>query len=383
MKTVKIFSLTATVLALCACGKAQQDAVAPAPANNNSVEIENESVPVPIELGSGTVTKAGMITAETFFATTKFGVLAIDVEADSNDANKVLLNGVEAGNEQQGNEQQGFYYITNFTGGKRYYPLISKNNYTFFGYRTNENSVYTLDATYNVTNIALGYSDLIWAKAQATELPSITGFTQYAGYKGFNAKYIRAIRAIAGAEDYLKGTYAPKLQFNHITSALSFKVKAADHDAEISLQNKATLTGITLTNVKTTANLAVVPNGTLSTTAEAGELVVKDENGNNPAATAFVENPVFNFGAPLFILPTAIDNPYANNGDGYSVVLSLNVNGQAMTLDPIKLTLPNAGFEAGKAYLFTISINSLEEIKIVTSIVNWQDVEIATPIVIE
>lgn len=377
MKTVKIFSLTAAVLALFACSKAKQDVVAPAPANNNGTAIENESVPVPIELGSGTVTKAAMIDAAAF-ANTKFGVLAIDVDAASTDANKVLLNGVEAGNVVPNGKT---YSVTNFTNGPYYYPLISKNNYTFFGYRTNEDDDYTLDATYNVNDIALGYSDLIWAKAEATTLPSITNFESYAGYKGFNAKYIRAIKAIAGEGDYLAGTYAPKLHFDHITSALSFNVKAADAAAETSLQNKATLTGISLANVKKTANLAVL-TGVLSTTATADTLVVKTTAGADPTAATFVVAGT-DFGAPLFILPTAIDNPYANNGDGYSVILSLNVNGQAMKLDPIKLTLPNNGFEAGKAYKFTIAINSLEEIEIVTELEPWVNVVIDTPIVIE
>lgn len=381
MKTIQLISLSAAALALLACGKTQQDTTtAPAPAGNNSVEIENESVPVPIELGSGTATKAAMIDAAAF-ASTKFGVLAIDVNAAATDANKVLLNGVEAGNEQQGNEQQGFYYITNFTGGKRYYPLISKNNYTFFGYRTNEDGTYTLDEGYNAANIALGYSDIIWAKAEATTLPEIPGFVQYAGYNGFNAKYIRAIKAIAGEGDYLRGTYAPKLHFNHITSALSFNIKAADADAEDSLEGKATLTGITLKNVKTTANLAVL-TGALSTTAQADTLDVKTAAGETPTAAAFLEAGAV-FGAPLFILPSAIDNPYANNGDGYSVVLRLLVNGEAMTLDPIALTLPAGGFEAGKAYKFTIAINSLEEIQIVTELEPWVNVVIDTPIVIE
>ena len=54
-----------------------------------------------------------------------------------------------------------------------------------------------------------------------------------------------------------------------------------------------------------------------------------------------------------------------------------------MKLDPIKLTLPAGGFEAGKAYKFTIAINSLEEIEIVTELEPWVNVVIDTPIVIE
>ena len=144
---------------------------------------------------------------------------------------------------------------------------------------------------------------------------------------------------------------------------------------------RRTLTGITLKNVKTTANLAVL-TGVLSTEAEAADLDVKTVSGTAPTAAAFLEAGAV-FGAPLFILPSAIDNPYANNGDGYSVVLSLLVNEEAMTLDPIALTLPAGGFEAGKAYKFTIAINSLEEIEIVTELEPWVNVVIDTPIVIE
>ena len=373
MKQIQVCTLAAAALALLACGKTPNTPVEPGK-DINSVEIENESVPVPIELGSGTATKAAMIDAAAF-ADTKFGVLAIDVNAAATDANKVLLNGVEAGNVVPNGKT---YSVTNFTNGPYYYPLISKNNYTFFGYRTNEDDDYTLDATYNVNDIALGYSDIIWAKAEAPTLPA-----PYASLSGFNAKYIRAIKAIATAasEDYLEGTYAPKLHFDHITSALSFNVKAADEAAENSLRNKATLTGISLVNVKKTANLAVL-DGALSTTAQADTLVVKTAAGETPTAAAFLEAGAV-FGAPLFILPPAIDNPYANNGDGYSVILSLTVNDQAMKLDPIKLTLPAGGFEAGKAYKFTIAINSLEEIEIVTELEPWVNVVIDTPIVIE
>lgn len=373
MKQIQVCTLAAAALALLACGKTPNTPVEPGK-DINSVEIENESVPVPIELGSGTATKAAMIDAAAF-ADTKFGVLAVDVNAAATDANKVLLNGVEAGNVVPNGKT---YSVTNFTNGPYYYPLISKNNYTFFGYRTNENGTYTLDEGYNVTDIALGYSDIIWAMAEATELPD-----PYASLSGFNAKYIRAIKAIATAasEDYLEGTYAPKLHFNHLTSALSFNIKAADAAAETSLENKATLTGISLVNVKKTANLAVL-DGLLSTTAQAGTLVVKTAAGETPTAAAFLEAGAV-FGAPLFILPSAIDDPYANEGDGYSVVLSLLVNEEPMVLDPIKLTLPEGGFLAGKAYKFTISINSLEEIVIVTSLEPWENVVINEPIVIE
>ena len=379
MKQIQVCTLAAAALALLACGKTPNTPVEPGK-DINSVEIENESVPVPIELGSGTATKAAMIDAGNF-ATTKFGVLAIDVDPNAPVTNKVLLNGVEAGNTVPAGKT---YSVTNFTHGPYYYPLISKNNYTFFGYRTNEDGTYTLNDDYAVTDIALGYSDIIWAKAEATTLPD-----PYASLSGFNAKYIRAIKAIAGTGDYLAGNYAPKLHFNHLTSALSFNIKAADAAAENSLHNKATLTGISLVNVKKTANLAVL-TGALSTTAEADELAVKTAAGETPAAAAFVAAGAV-FGAPLFILPSAVDNPYANDGDGYSVVLSLMVNGQPMVLDPIKLTEPNNGdnvnpdygFKAGKAYKFTISINSLEEIVIVTELEPWENVEIADPIVIE
>ncbi len=371
MKQIQVCTLAAATLALLACGKTPNTPVEPGK-DINSVEIENESVPVPIELGSGTATKAAMIDAAAF-ADTKFGVLAIDVNAAATDANKVLLNGVEAGNVVPNGKT---YSVTNFTNGPYYYPLISKNNYTFFGYRTNEDDDYTLDATYNVNDIALGYSDIIWAKAEAPTLPA-----PYASLSGFNAKYIRAIKAIAGEGDYLAGDYAPKLHFNHITSALSFNIKAADAAAETSLDGKATLTGISLVNVKKTANLAVL-DGALSTTAQADTLVVKTAAGETPTAAAFLEAGAV-FGAPLFILPSAIDDPYANEGDGYSVLLSLLVNNEPMVLDPIKLTLPAGGFEAGKAYKFTIAINSLEEIEIVTELEPWVNVVIDTPIVIE
>lgn len=315
-------------------------------------DSELETVPTRIELGTGTTaTKADMIDANRF-ANIHYGVLAVDL-AD----NTVLLAGVEA---QNSTPEEKDYTVASFVGGPYYYPLHNDHNFTFFGYRTNEDDDFTYDDSFTVNDIAIGNTDIIWATCAATP---------YNETQGFNARYIRKIKEAAGEGDYLAGEYAPKLTFNHLTSALIFKIKAASSTAAGTLEN-IKLTGITINGVKQTARLALL-SGTLSSEATAEALAVPSEE------EVAISTEATQFGAPVFVLPTAIDPAE------YTIALTLSVNNTEETVENIVLTAPEGGYVAGSAYTFSISINSYEQIEVVTALTPWNNVEIPDDIEID
>ena len=90
--------------------------------------VNDTTLPVPIELGAGDNTriesKAAVLPGN--LNDTHFGIFAIDVaQTWADGAESVLLQ-----------NKEGLYNegIIEFVDGKQYYPMLTKYNYTFYGY---------------------------------------------------------------------------------------------------------------------------------------------------------------------------------------------------------------------------------------------------------
>lgn len=364
-----------------ACSKKHAPEQPQTPVIEQEEWVSNESLPVPISIGQNTLdaalTKAAPITDENIGGTL-FGVFGVDLEADgawSETAEQVLLYDRYAKFEA---DKMQFVEATGDV--QYYYPLITRFNYTFYGFHTSSETDFTAykndfngtfegDALY--TEIPLGRTDILWAKASATD---ITGKlkeedAEETTLKGFNAKYARYSRR------WYPGTYTdyqPLLTYQHLTSALHFYAVAEDEEAYNTLNGKVTVKNLSVIGIPTTAKLCIASKSaegegvleplvpaTATDSLKMHNLAgVTDGLGVTPTTGAGTE-----IGEGMFIIP--------QTAAGIEVSFTLtSPNGDVYFKDSIPV--PQGGsFEAGKFYNFKILVRSLEEIVINADLSGW------------
>ena len=364
-----------------ACSKKHAPEQPQTPVIEQEEWVSNESLPVPISIGQNTLdaalTKAAPITDENIGGTL-FGVFGVDLEADgawSETAEQVLLYDRYAKFEA---DKMQFVEATGDV--QYYYPLITRFNYTFYGFHTSSETDFTAykndfngtfegDALY--TEIPLGRTDILWAKASATD---ITGKLKEEDavettLKGFNAKYARYSRR------WYPGTYTdyqPLLTYQHLTSALHFYAVAEDEEAYNTLNGKVTVKNLSVIGIPTTAKLCIASKSTEgegvleplvpATATDSLKMHnlagVTDGLGVTPTTGAGTE-----IGEGMFIIP--------QTAAGIEVSFTLtSPNGDVYFKDSIPV--PQGGsFEAGKFYNFKILVRSLEEIVINADLSGW------------
>ena len=364
-----------------ACSKKHAPEQPQTPVIEQEEWVSNESLPVPIRIAQNTLdaalTKAAPITDENIGGTL-FGVFGVDLEADgawSETAEQVLLYDRYAKFEA---DKMQFVEATGDV--QYYYPLITRFNYTFYGFHTSSETDFTAykndfngtfegDALY--TEIPLGRTDILWAKASATD---ITGKlkeedAEETTLKGFNAKYARYSRR------WYPGTYTdyqPLLTYQHLTSALHFYAVAEDEEAYNTLNGKVTVKNLSVIGIPTTAKLCIASKSaegegvleplvpaTATDSLKMHNLAgVTDGLGVTPTTGAGTE-----IGEGMFIIPQA--------AAGIEVSFTLtSPNGDVYFKDSIPV--PQGGsFEAGKFYNFKILVRSLEEIVINADLSGW------------
>ena len=364
-----------------ACSKKHAPEQPQTPVIEQEEWVSNESLPVPISIGQNTLdaalTKAAPITDENIGGTL-FGVFGVDLEADgawSETAEQVLLYDKYAKFEA---DKMQFVEATGDV--QYYYPLITRFNYTFYGFHTSSETDFTAykndfngtfegDALY--TEIPLGRTDILWAKASATD---ITGKLKEEDavettLKGFNAKYARYSRR------WYPGTYTdyqPLLTYQHLTSALHFYAVAEDEEAYNTLNGKVTVKNLSVIGIPTTAKLCIASKSaegegvleplvpaTATDSLKMHNLAgVTDGLGVTPTTGAGTE-----IGEGMFIIP--------QTAAGIEVSFTLtSPNGDVYFKDSIPV--PQGGsFEAGKFYNFKILVRSLEEIVINADLSGW------------
>lgn len=375
-KTLILLSIG--LVALASCDKQQKSAVVDL--SNAPAWVADEDVPVPVEFGGGlftvATTKGTAITSDDF-KTAQYDILAAKADGTP-------MAGFEGGvfvtNQEHaivGGADDGQMILTVDFGGPRFYPYLSTggNAFNFYGYG--------IDGTHQtlsnnmVTGIAIGNNDIIWAKSE----PTPENLTALGVADGFNARYMRAAyKASLDAGGDLDETeyysYLPKLNFAHITSQIQFLIRAEDEYAANSLAaGDVKVQSITINGIPVQATLNVI-NGAMAGSAN-GNLAVEGipAGGQLPLYVLAEQAPVAaDCGEPVFILPCASIN--------LEIVISMP-EGAPSTTETISLNniVPLVGgeattFLAGKKYLMTIVFQSIEEIKVVTELAEWETVTV-------
>lgn len=324
--------------------------------------VYDEQLPVPIEFGSvsglGLETK-GAITSNALYSI-PFGIYGIDLE------NGVTLSSSEEKSHlaQCESTENILQFVESLNGNVKhlYYPIETKNNFTFYGYHVGTEDVEGL--TEQTTNayyktISLDNIDILWARATATPIDLGGGNL----VKGFNSKYSRVAR-----QQSTPSLYYPQLDFRHVTTAFHVKVKAYDEEAAASFAvDRVRVTNLTLTNVDDKVKLIIADRsnpsreGTLESLGEEKHDLVRDNLEVVPTAAGAEISDGF------FVLP----GTYSDSRIRFT--LETDPEGTAQTYECV-LPLPQSSesFEVAKSYTFTIIVKSFNEIIIKASLNDWE-----------
>ncbi len=340
------------------------------------------TLPVPIQFGeTGPATKAAI---EEFSKDLTFGVFAVNNEKDDWAAS---VTDVSTAND----EKDDFIWYTETSKVMKmivdasnkvvfetpqYYPIISQNSYDFYGYHpyTDDGNPYgESGATADVvggTNPGLqitydldGKTDILWAHAK--------GETNF-GVKGYNAKYIRAVRnGGAPLEEF-----QPRLEFRHQLARINFEVRSADK----SPNEHVSVASATITNSYDRATLLVAASG--EHPANTSGAFIDKQPGHVSVWRKSGVNEVKDFGnvypdvsgktlGYAFIVPTA---EYDENADPaqniiVSLALELDRDGKDVGKGPeevgdfeVSLPYPEKGYLPGYEYTYVIVVYDAEEI---------------------
>ncbi len=231
---------------------------------------------------------------------------------------------------------------------KVYYPFGNKYAYSFYSYYPYRNSegdtAEIVDSTYSIT-YSLGDTDILWASAQATD---------FDGIPGFSAPYCRSVKQ-AGVESQ----YFPKLQYEHLLTALCFRVVGKEADIE---NYDVKVTGMQITGTSSKATLCIAD----SRGVNSGVLTGNEDGGT----IGFTD---------LSVAPTATEGDLctilAMPGTNYNATITLSVDGANVSSVDLELgkTDGTTRYDAGYIYYFTITVNNPEEITIVeTGLTEWK-----------
>lgn len=245
-----------------------------------------------------------------------------------------------------------------------YYPYASANNYTFYAYYAGEKELQlrTAEGVGLCVQLDLNenQSDILWAKAQAEV---------YAGMDGFNAKYIRKVTA-----DNQKETYYPKLEFQHLTTALTFQfqTEAAGNETAGEQLKHVKIDSLKITNLPRKVNLWITGDrqGTLKEVAkdkqlgvemDCGDGISPGEIGTSTLGTMFVFVPedTKSIMAQMWV---SVPESYIDGEYQYSTI----------QVDMDLKAKDKASFLTGHEYTYTIIMKPSYEIEIKATVKDWQ-----------
>lgn len=341
--------------------------------------VNNESLRVPISFGSDnySIVSKAAITPGTVEGT-QFGIYGVDLGTDENwgaDVKSVLMyNKIGQYTTLEGKSAIRFVDETG-APTSYYYPLVTENNFTFYGYHTSNCLITENPAAQNgywdgdsfCTDVNLGSVDVLWAKASAHDISGQDENGEDLTVQGFNASYSR------WARKWFLGTYSeyePLFTFSHLTSALHFYAVAEDEDAESTLAGTLSIYNLYIENLPSMAKLCIADKsgeneGTLTPVGDNDTLYMyKGAEYSNlsvyPTAGTGSE-----IGEGLFILPQSAEE----------MKVSFNLLNPDGTLYLVTRDLPKPSsgvFEAGKSYEFKIIVKSIEEIVIQAIVRGWE-----------
>ena len=232
-----------------------------------------------------------------------------------------------------------------------YYPYRNQYAYTFYSYYPYTNAggeAATLtDGAYSIT-YDLGNTDILWAKSAAED---------YNGILGFNAAYCRAVK-----KDNLQSEKFPKLQYNHLLTALVFRVVGKEESID---NYGVSVTGLQLTNTYTSATLCVADSFGEKTGVLTG-------SGNGSIGYADLDVDVTATEADICTI-------MAVPAGRYTADLIVSVGGKSNLLN-LKIGNGSTEYQAGYIYYFTVTVNNPESVTIVeTGLTEWKPGTNPTP----
>lgn len=377
--------IIAAALAFAGCSKNGPDT----PRDPNAW-MYDESLPVPVlmgDMGAEPMTRAVVESIDNI----TIGIYGLDV-SDGQDAwtlsgaynkssekvNSILINNESA-------------TVTDgkvvFTNGTKYYPLNSNNKFNFYAYyprkSTSANLKCSDDGTYFYADYTIGYDDILWDEAEATDFEYEKDESTYR-ISGYNAAYIRKINEYGALNENL-----PKLELQHKLTALKFKLYATKEAAQALNTAGAVITGLTIDDTYTKGSLIIADKRT--TGNQKGKFITDEESigkialkeGGDPKfeISDFSSLPdldkddntyTIDFGDELLLAP----NPESKSFKGR---LHIKLSGITQDL-PIELTDPDLNgsgqnFEAGMRYTYTIKVKGPEEIAAFAELKEWSDID--------
>ena len=339
---MKKFCLFICVAALCAvsCSKASQ------PVEDPDKWVNDESQRVPVQFASRTQVETKAIKDGRIDGITMNGldVGVIAVAKKQSDGTPVTWSSTLDGSILIDNTK-----VTTSEAGDIafspavYYPFGNGYAYSFYSYYPYTNAAReaaaNVDGVYSIT-YDLGNTDILWANSEATD---------YAGLKGFNAKYCRAVRQ-AGEQN----NYFPKLQYHHLLTAIVFKVQGKD--ATIGTYD-LNVTGVRILNTSTKATLKVADSQ-----GQSGVLT-----GNEDGGSIGFDN----LNVPITTVASDACTILAMPASSYSAQISFDKGGDSSVLN---IANADGEFKAGFIYYFTVKVNNPEEVTIFqTGLDKWQE----------
>ena len=384
----RYFFIALASLTVCAAACTQKELL-PADPFADAPWVFDKTLPVPIEFGSGELFSIETKASEqpiTDLEGKHFAIVATDAFANVTSAtpldgdDHLLLNGAMA---------KSVSGVAKFVDGsdnviKRYYPLPGGTehpelNYTFYAYRTTAEDTsepaLAMNGSSLDTNIDFELNpesnniDVLWASAAATT---------YSGKAGFNAEYMRQIKA-AGEE----ATYQPALNFTHAASCIHIMVKSDGADAAARAATAATfvqdagsgdtqsltVSDVKISNVKTYVRLNVATGALTevdfhSPQTAATEYAIQDGSAITPDSS---EDGI-EYGKGIYVAPGA------RGTSRYGISFKVTDKKGHESVMSGTLALPSGGsYQAGYGYKYSIVVKSVEEISIVTSISAYTD----------
>lgn len=357
MKKTILFAFAALAVVV---GCSKKNIEVQTPPSEEEAWVNDVNLPVPVRFGSaGLSTKAiqyGYIDGNVM-QNLDIGIIGLDtgVKLTGEDWYPIL-DGLE-----------NFKVTTDDNGAivfqDKYYPIVSNNNYSFYGYYPHSENLEKYSVVTNslypgyYVTYQMGNTDILWADAVAED---------YAGLKGYNAAYVRKV-----SQDGVDKL--PNLDFEHLTTALRFYAVAMEKQSGETLEN-VKVTKIEILDVQTSAKLCVwasnerdlgkfskiasdCPSGNISLTFPEGQ-----EDGIIPTGLSDVDNLGAYCGTALLV-----------PGAG-SINVDIHISVADTPASVIHATIkPQEGGTFDKNYYYPISINikNPQEVTITTSLREW------------
>lgn len=361
------------------------------------------NTPVPIQFGVGSpATKAGAINTNDDLVGKTIGVFAVDKNAASwsgGTADRSVYLNNEPAYISKDDSNDEVTYSVNFgysSAGHitKYYPLLSSEDFTFYGYYTLKGEVdmtATTGANHITVPVNLGATDVLWAKAEAVDFTIGVG-PEAVSYPGYNARYIRALSKdeIKAQLDQMTFEGArpamPHFNFKHPTALINISVQKIRNEIGGTNEQTLVVNSLSLNNIPSRATLCIANKE------------VKEQEGTfievleRPASTMMTKNGTGNlaFEVPLtatemgsmFIYP---QDQYDQDGDGEPELvevltgqMNISVNGTPGQVIPFEINPANMGanhrgFMAGYEYNITIKVHEAIEIEITTEVTSYVD----------